>query len=140
MFELGPAGVHPGGVVPNHTSEYEEREYLPHDTGHHHIVANILQRRAVIGCSCNPPAGSLYDEREEVGEAEDPGVELRSDAGEIGAELESDVFEGEVYTGGDEGRGDDETTDLDFESVARPGVAVEHYSSDIAWCGCQWGK
>ncbi len=42
------------------------------------------------------------------------------------------MFEGEVYTGGDEGRGDDETADLDFKSIGRPGVAVEHYSSDIA--------
>lgn len=140
MFKLRSAGVHPGSVVPNHTSKYEEGKHLPHDTGHHQIVANLLQRRAIVGCSCNSPTGSLDDKREEVGEAEDPGVELRSDAGEVGAELESDVFEGEVYTGGDKGRGDDETADLDFEPIARPGVAVEHYSSNITWCGCQQGQ
>lgn len=71
----------------------------------------------MIGCSCDASTGSLEDEGEKVGEAEDPGVELGSYAREIGTELESDMFEGEVYPSGDEGRGDDETTDLDFESV-----------------------
>ena len=34
------------------------------------------------------------------------------------------MFEGEVDAGGDEGRGNDETADLDLESAGRPGIAV----------------
>ena len=34
------------------------------------------------------------------------------------------MFEGKVDAGGDEGRGDDKTADLDLESVGRPWVAV----------------
>ena len=110
-------GAHPEGVIPNHSSEDEEGDHLPHDTSHHEVVANILHVRAMIGCSCDASTGSLDDEGEKVGEAEDPSVEFGSYAREVGAELESNVFEGKVYPGGDEGRGDDETTNLDFKSV-----------------------
>ena len=50
------------------------------------------------------------------------------------------MFEGEIDAGGDKGRGNDETTDLDFESIGRPRVAVKHNSSHIAWCACQQWK
>ena len=110
-------GAHSGGVVPNHSSEDEEGDHLPYDTSHHEVVANILHVRAIIGCSCDASTGSLNNEGEKVGEAEDPGVELGSYAREVGANLESNVFEGEVYSGRDEGRGDDETTDLDLKSI-----------------------
>ena len=116
-FELRSVGAHPGGVISNHGSKDEESEHLPHDTSHHEVVANILHVRAIISCSCDASTGSLDDEGEKVGEAEDPGVKLGSYAREVGAELESNVFEGKVYSGGDEGRGDDETTNLDFKSI-----------------------
>lgn len=74
----------------------------------------------------------MQDEGEEISEAEDPGVELRSNAGEVGADFESDVFEGEVDAGSDERGCDNETADLYFESVGGPGIAVEHYPSDVA--------
>ncbi len=130
-FELRAVGVHAGSVVRDHAAEDEEGEDLPDDTGHHEIVAHVLHRGAVIGCRCDASAGSLQDEGEEIGEAEDPGVELGSDAGEVGAEFEGNVFEGQVNARGDEGGGDDEAADLNFESIRRPRVAVEHYPSDV---------
>ena len=132
--------IHPQGVIADHSAEDEESDHLENDTGHHEIIADFLHIRAVIGCGRNPSTGSLYDEGEKISEAEDPGVKLGSNAGEVGAELEGNVFEGEVHAGGDEGRGNDETTDLDFESIIRPRVAVKHDSSHIAWRECQQWK
>ena len=135
-FELCTVRIHPQAVVGDHSAEDEEGDHLENDTGHHEIVADFLHVRARIGRRCDASAGSLYDEGEKIGEAEDPGVEFGSNAGEVGAEFEGDVFEGEVDAGGDEGGGNDETADLDFESIGGPRVAVKHDSSHIAWCEC----
>lgn len=42
-FKLRSVGVHPEGVVADYTSEDEESKHLPCDTGHHEIVAHVLQ-------------------------------------------------------------------------------------------------
>ena len=129
--------IHPQSVVADHGAEDEESDHLEDDTGHHEIVADFLHVRAGVGRCCNASASSLYDEGEKIREAEDPGVKFWSDAGEVGAELEGNVFEGEIDAGGDKGWGNDETTNLDLESIGRPRVAVKHDSSHIAWCECQ---
>ena len=79
----------------------------------------------------------MQDEGEEISKAENPGIKPGLDAGEGGAKLKGDVFEGKVDAGGDKGRGDDKAGDLNFKSSGRPGVVVEHYSSDVTYEGCQ---
>ena len=132
--------IHPQSVVADHGAEDEESDHLEDDTGHHEIVADFLHARTGVGRRCNASTSSLYDEGEKIREAEDPGVEFRTNAGEVGAEFEGNVFEGEIDAGGDEGRGNDETTDLDFKSIGRPRVTVKHDSSHIAWCESQRRK
>ena len=126
VFERQSVGVDSVDVVGDHASEDEERKDLPHDTGHHEVVTGGLQGRTTVGRRCDSSTRSLQDEREEIGSAEDPGVEPGLDAGEVCAKLKGDVFEGKVDAGGDKGGGDDETGDLNVESVGRPGVVVEH--------------
>jgi hypothetical protein len=48
------------------------------------------------------------------------------------AEGEDDVLEYEVDSSGEEGRCDDETADLHFESYVAKWIEVEQYSSNIA--------
>ena len=43
------------------------------------------------------------------------------------------MLQGEVDTSGDEGGGDDEAANLNFETIRRPRVVVEHYPSDVTY-------
>ena len=59
---------------------------------------------------------ALEDEREQVAEDEDPGVEFGSYPGVVAANCQNEVFEREVDTCSDECGSNDETADLDIEA------------------------
>ena len=58
----------------------------------------------------------MEDEREQVTEDEDPGVEFGSYPGVVTADGQDEVFEREVDAGGDECGSNDETADLNIEA------------------------
>lgn len=58
----------------------------------------------MLGGGRNTSSGSLEDEGEQIAEDEDPRVVSSSDAGEVIANLQDDVLEREVDSGGEEGR------------------------------------
>lgn len=121
-------------IVGDKSAEAEESDDLPHDTSDHEICAGFLIARAWSRARGQASTGALEHEREEVAADEDPGVELGSEAGGVGAELDDDVFEGEVDAGGDEGGGDDQAADLGFETGGGPRIVVQEDSADVA-CG-----
>jgi len=57
----------------------------------------------------------LHEDGDEVAGDEDPGVVFGRETGVLRAEVQDEVFEGEVDGGGEEGGGEDETADLDVE-------------------------
>lgn len=129
---LSASRVEADKVVADEDCKDKQGEHLPHDTSHHQVISEILVGLGVRRRS-DTSAGSLEHERQQIAADEDPGVPFCADARGLGAEGEDHVFEGEVDAGGEEGRGDDEAADLDVEADAIIGVAVEHYSADVAW-------
>lgn len=90
----------------------------------HQVVADVLHIAAVIGRGGDAAARALQDEREQVAQDEDPGIVFGPDAGEVPADGEDEVFEGEVDPRGEEGGRYDQAADLDVEAVAVEGVVV----------------
>lgn len=105
-------------VVGDQSAEDDERGYLPNNTGHHEIVADLLHVAAAVGSGCDATTRSLKDQGEEIAQNEDPGVQAGLEARERGACFENDVLKGDVDASGDEGRGDDETADLDVKTIS----------------------
>ena len=133
MRQLPAALVQPHGIIRDQAAEDQKRKDLPHDTGHHKIVARILQGATMVGRGGEAPPRALEHKREEVAEDKDPGVEARLEAGEGGAGFEDDVLEGEINAGGNEGGSDDEAANLDVKGDLGVGVCVEHYAAHVAW-------
>jgi len=106
---------------------------LPDNTGHHEVVAGLLHGGSVAGGGGNASSGSLEDEGEQVAEDEDPRIVFGADAREVVADLQDDVLERKVDSGGLEGRCDDQAADLNVETSTGPRVAVEHDATNIAW-------
>ena len=74
----------------------------------------------------------MEDQGEDVAEDEDPGVESGLEEGELWAEFNDDMLEGEVDAGGDEGGSDDEAADLRLEAAGVVGVVVHDQAADVA--------
>ena len=132
LREGGAVAVDAGGVQRGEDPEDEEGDDLPDDTCNHHVVAGGGEAGVVVRGGGDPTARALEDERQDVGEDENPGVEARLEDAELRAEFDDDVFESQVDACGDEGRGDDQAADLDFEAVGGPGVVVEDDAADVA--------
>ena len=131
LREAVAAAVGPVDVVPNQNPEDQQRGDLPGDTGHHEVVPDILVGLG-IGCGGDASARALEDEREQIAEDEDPGVEFGSYPGVVAADGQDEVFQGQVDAGGDEGGGDDEAGDLDVEARVIEWVVVEQYAADVS--------
>jgi len=123
----------PDEIVRNQDAEDDEGKDLPDDTGHHEIVAGLLHSGSALGGGGNTSSGSLEDEGEQIAEDKDPRVIFSSDAGEVIANLQDDVLEREVDSGGEEGRCDDYAADLNVEAGTVPWVGVEHNATNVAW-------
>lgn len=120
------------GVEGDEEAEDEQRDDLPDDTRDHHVVARVEQGGIVLAGGGDAASGPLHDEREQVTEDEDPGVEARAEDAVLRPQFNDDVLQRQIDAGGDEGRGDDEAADLGLEAVAGPGVGVHHDAADVA--------
>ena len=118
-------------VIGHQAAEDEEGEDLPDDTGHHEIVAGGLQGGAGVGGCGSTTPGSLEDEREEITEDEDPGVESWWNARELRTDFQDAVLKSEIDAGSNESWGDDQTADLNLKAIARVWVRVKHYTTDV---------
>ena len=134
LGQVGAVAVDSGGVEPHEATEDEQGYDLPHNTCDHHIIPRVQQVGVIVGCGGDATSGALKDQGEDIREDEDPGVEPRAEDAELRAELDDDVFEGQVYTRGDEGWGDDQTADLGLEARAGPSVGVHNNAANVADC------
>lgn len=130
--ELVTAAVGADCVLDEEVAKEGEDDNLEDDTGNHEVRTDVLQAGSIVGRGCNTTTRSLEDEREDVTSDEDVCVPGWAEAGPRLAEGEGDVLESEVDTGGDEGRRDDETADLDLEAKFIEGVLPQQDASDVA--------
>lgn len=123
----------PQEVIRAENAKDSEDQDLQHYTGDDGAVTVLLELGfRVACCGGDASADGLDDEAAEVGGEEDSGIPLGRDAGELGAEVEGDVFEGEVDGYADEGGGEDDGADLEFEGGFVVGVVVEEDAADVA--------
>ena len=85
--------------------EYEQRDDLEHNTSDHD-GPSCLTLGVIIGCGCEPAAGALKDERDEVACHEGNCVGARAEAGDLLTVDDDYAGEAEVEGAGEEGRGD----------------------------------
>ena len=90
------AGADAANIVGHQTAEDEEGDDLPDDTGHHEVIAGLLQGRTAVGCGGDATSGTLEDEGQEITENEDPGVVPGWDAREFRTDFQYAVLESEV--------------------------------------------
>ena len=76
-----------------------------------------------VCCRSDTTPRCLQDQRPNIASDEYPREQLRLESRMLGAQVEDDVFQGEVDSGGDEGGREDETDDLEFEGGGDQGLS-----------------
>jgi hypothetical protein len=120
------------GVLDEKDTKASKNDDLEDDSSNHEVGADILHVGSVVGGRSNTTTSSLKDKREDITRDEDISVPGRSKARPGFAEGNDDVLEGQVDTGGNEGRRDDQAADLDLEAELVEGVVPEHYTTDVS--------
>lgn len=124
--------------------EDSDKELQPQDPTHGHgrdlegdardddVVSGIQQFLIVPpGGRSDTAARGLQNQRADITADENPGEQLGFQARVLGAQVEDDMFQGQIDTGGDEGGRENQAHDLELEAALVPGVIPQQYSTDI---------
>lgn len=96
--------------------EDEQRDNLERDTGKHD-GPSCIDSGVIAGCGCEPTAGALEDERDEVACDESDCVGARAETGYLLAVYDDDAGEAEVEGGSEESGGDCEGDEVAMRIV-----------------------
>ena len=130
--KVGAVTEDSGSVESGQKAKDEQSQDLPYDTRDHHVVPRTQERGVVIASGGDAASGTLQYERKEVGNDEEPGVEPRAQDTELGSKFNHDVFQHEIDTRRDEGRGQDQTAYLDLEALDRVRIMIHDDAANVA--------